>query len=261
MNLLDPITTEDLSLMYELSGVGKQFNRKVIALQGVDLAIREGDFLSIQGATGGGKTTLLQLLGALDRPTSGTLLFEGKNLSNLGDGQLSKLRGRTFGFVFQSFNLIPTLTARQNVEAALVPVGVRSSERRARAAEALASVGLGDRLDHLPSELSGGQQQRVAIARALVKKPRVVLADEPTGNLDEETRDEIIDLIETLWRRGGLTLILVTHESTIARRAPRTAWISQGTLSVRMSDESNDYPCPARADARAPDAGRSRPPH
>jgi putative ABC transport system ATP-binding protein len=228
-------------LMYELSGVGKRFNKKVAALQEVDLTIKNGDFLAIQGATGGGKTTLLQLLGALDRPTSGTVLFEGRDLGRLSEGQLSRVRAGAFGFIFQSFNLIPTLTALENVETALVPLDVKGSERRARAAQALAGVGLDDRLDHLPSELSGGQQQRVAIARALVKEPRVVLADEPTGNLDEETRDDIIGLIESLWRRRGLTLVLVTHERSIARRAPRVAWIDQGTLTERMTQPGGDH--------------------
>ena len=235
-------TTEDAAPMYELKRIGKRFNRKVVALHEVDLTIKDGDFIAIQGATGGGKTTLLQVLGALDRPTSGTIIFEGRNLGRLREGQLTRLRGRAFGFIFQTFNLIPTLTALQNVEAALVPLGVKSSERRVRAARALAGVGLQDRLDHLPSELSGGQQQRVAIARALVKGPRVILADEPTGNLDEDTRDEIIGLIEALWQRGGLTVILVTHESAVARRAPRTAWIDNGTLTERRPTESGIHP-------------------
>jgi ABC-type uncharacterized transport system YnjBCD ATPase subunit len=152
--------------MYQLSGVGKRFNKKVTALEEVDLSLQDGDFLAVQGATGGGKTTLLQLLGALDRPTSGTLPFEGRNLGRLREGQLTNLRARAFGFIFQAFNLIPTLTALQNVETALVPLHVKGSERRSRATQALAGVGLQDRLHHLPSELSGGQQQRVAIARA-----------------------------------------------------------------------------------------------
>jgi putative ABC transport system ATP-binding protein len=229
----------DGAAMYQLSGVSKRFNKKVEALRDVNLAVEDGDFVAVQGATGGGKTTLLQLLGALDQPTSGTLTFEGRNLGRLREGQLTKLRARAFGFIFQTFNLIPTLTALQNVETALVPLRVKGSERRARAAQALAGVGLEDRLHHLPSELSVGQQQRVAIARALVKEPRVILADEPTGNLDEETRDDIIGLLESLWR-GGLTLILVTHDSSIAGRAPRIAWISHGKLTIRK-----ERPAPA----------------
>ncbi|HEX4212211.1 MAG TPA: ABC transporter ATP-binding protein [Candidatus Dormibacteraeota bacterium] len=219
--------------MYELSKVGKRFSSKVIALRDVDLSIGAGEFLAVQGSTGGGKTTLLQLLGALDRPTSGTLTFDGRDLGRLREGQLTRLRGSSFGFIFQTFNLLPTLTALENVETALVPLRVRGSERRERSLQALVEVGLEERINHLPSELSGGQQQRVAIARALVKYPRVILADEPTGNLDEDTRDEIIDLLETLWRDRGLTCILVTHDSAIARRAQRTVWISHGRLSAR----------------------------
>lgn len=148
---------------------------------------------------------------------------------------LTKVRSENIGFIFQSFNLIPTLTAQENVETALVPMGVRAAKRRERAARALESVGLGERLNHLPSELSGGQQQRVAIARALVKEPKVLLADEPTGNLDEATRDDIMALLEGLWRDRGLTFVLVTHDSAIAKRAPRVATIRKGTLTVRES--------------------------
>jgi putative ABC transport system ATP-binding protein len=149
------------------------------------------------------------------------------------EGQLTRVRATKIGFIFQTFNLIPTLSAAENVEAALVPLRVPAGRRRAQAAAALESVGLADRARHLPSELSGGQQQRVAIARALVKQPRVLLADEPTGNLDEDTRDEIIALLEALWRERGLTLVLITHDSPVARRAQRVAVMSQGTLSMR----------------------------
>ena len=187
--------------------------------------------IAIQGPTGGGKSTLLQMLGALDRPTSGSITLDDRPLGKLGDGALAKVRAREIGFVFQGFNLIPTLTAQENVETALAPLGLTSAERKRRATEALESLGLGDRLRHLPVELSGGQQQRVAIARALVKEPRVLLADEPTGNLDEETRDEIMDLLEGLWRDRGLTLIIVTHDSAVAKRAQRRLRIKQGKVS------------------------------
>jgi putative ABC transport system ATP-binding protein len=143
------------------------------------------------------------------------------------------VRSETIGFVFQSFNLIPTLTAQENVETALVPLGVKTRERRERAAEALESVGLGERLGHLPGEMSGGQQQRVAIARALVKRPKVLLADEPTGNLDESMRDEIMDVLERMWTELGLTFVMVTHDSVIARKAPRVATIRKGSITVR----------------------------
>jgi putative ABC transport system ATP-binding protein len=223
--------------MYKLSGVTKDYQKGrvvVHALQGVDLVIEDSEWLAIQGPTGHGKTTLLQMLGGLDRPTSGIVDFDGQDLAQLRESQVTRIRATSIGFIFQTFNLIPTLSAQENVEAALVPLGISGAERRSRAAKALTDVGLGDRLRHLPSELSGGQQQRVAIARALVKEPKVVLADEPTGNLDEDTRDEIISLLENLWRSRGLTLVLVTHDSGIARRAQRVAVMRNGKLSIRQ---------------------------
>lgn len=223
--------------MYQLTNVTKTYQNGrnvVIALQGVDLAISDGEWLAIQGPTGHGKSTLLQMLGGLDRPTSGSVEFDGQDLAELRESEVTAVRARSIGFIFQTFNLIPTLSALENVEAALVPLGIRAAQRRDRSAKALADVGLGDRLRHLPSELSGGQQQRVAIARALVKEPTVLLADEPTGNLDEETRDEIIALLEKLWRDRGLTLILVTHDSPVARRAQRIGVIRNGKLSIKQ---------------------------
>jgi putative ABC transport system ATP-binding protein len=223
--------------MYKLTGVTKDYQKgraTVHALRGVDLVIEDGEWLAIQGPTGHGKTTLLQMLGGLDRPTSGIVDFDGQDLAQLRESQVTRIRATSIGFIFQTFNLIPTLSAQENVEAALVPLGISGAERRSRAAKALTDVGLGDRLRHLPSELSGGQQQRVAIARALVKEPKVVLADEPTGNLDEDTRDEIISLLENLWRSRGLTLVLVTHDSGIARRAQRVAVMRNGKLSIRQ---------------------------
>lgn len=219
--------------MYRLKNVTKEYpgkGRKVTALNNVTLDIPDGQLVAIQGPTGGGKSTLLQMLGALDRPTSGTVELEDSSLGSMADRRLTGIRGKEIGFVFQGFNLIPTLTALENVETALVPLGVSATERRERAAGALESVGLGDRGDHRPDELSGGQQQRVAIARALVKEPDVLLADEPTGNLDEETRDEIMDLLEGLWRDRGLTLVIVTHDSAVARRAQRRLHIKQGKV-------------------------------
>ncbi|MFE6105042.1 ABC transporter ATP-binding protein [Streptomyces laurentii] len=227
--------------MYELTGVTKQYRRgqgRVDALAGVDLTVREGDRLVIQGPTGGGKSTLLQMLGGLDRPTSGSVVFDGTDLATLSERRLTAVRARTMGFVFQSFNLIPTLTAQENVETALVPLGTRAAERRRRAAEALESVGLGERAGHLPSELSGGQQQRVAIARALVKRPKVLLADEPTGNLDESMRDEIVELLDGLWKEHGLTFVMVTHDSAIARRAPRLAILRKGQITLKENQRA-----------------------
>jgi putative ABC transport system ATP-binding protein len=227
--------------MYELTGVTKKYQTKrgpVTALNGIDLRIEDGELLAVQGPTGHGKSTLLQMLGGLDRPTSGAVRFDGQQLDTLSERRMTDLRARNFGFVFQTFNLVQTLSAAENVEAALVPLGVGADERRRRAVEALDEVGLGDRLHHVPAELSGGQQQRVAIARALVKQPKVILADEPTGNLDEGTRDEIIAIIEGLWKERGLTVIMVTHDSVVARRAPKIAWISKGTLKLKVGRQS-----------------------
>jgi len=224
--------------MYKLTNVTKDYpkgRQTVHALRGVNLQIADGEWLAIQGPTGHGKSTLLQILGGLDRPSSGSVDFDGRDLALLGEAAMTKVRAQSIGFIFQTFNLIPTLSAQENVETALVPLGVSGASRKARAAEALSSLGLGDRLRHLPSELSGGQQQRVAIARALVKEPTVLLADEPTGNLDEDTRDEIIGLLEKLWQDSGLTLILVTHDSSIARRAQRLGTMKNGKLTVKQT--------------------------
>ncbi len=223
--------------MYKLTGVTKTYQKgraTVAALQGVDLDIADGEWLAVQGPTGHGKTTLLQMLGGLDRPTSGEVDLGSQNLARLRESKVTRIRATSIGFIFQTFNLVPTLSAQENVETALVPLGVSGGERRARAARALADLGLADRARHLPGELSGGQQQRVAIARALVKEPKVLLADEPTGNLDEGTRDEIIGLLEKLWRERGLTLVLVTHDSSVARKAQRVAVIRDGKLSIRQ---------------------------
>jgi putative ABC transport system ATP-binding protein len=221
--------------MYKLSGVTKRFatgRGTVEALRGVDLEIGDGEWFSIQGPTGGGKTTLLQIIGGLDRATSGAVELGGRNLTRMREGRITRVRAGSIGFIFQTFNLIPTLNAVENVEMALAPLHVRTVQRKARAADALRAVGLGDRLRHLPSELSGGQQQRVAIARALVKEPTVLLADEPTGNLDEGTRDDIMTLLATLWRERGLTMVIVTHDSTVAARAQRIGRLADGRLTA-----------------------------
>jgi putative ABC transport system ATP-binding protein len=223
--------------MYKLTDVRKDYpkGRSVVhALAGVDAVIEDGEWLAIQGPTGHGKSTLLQVLGGLDRPTSGVVELDGQNLGELRESEVTRVRATSIGFIFQTFNLIPTLSAQENVEVALVPLGVGPAERRARAAAALASVSLEERERHLPSELSGGQQQRVAIARALVKEPKVVLADEPTGNLDEGTRDDIMGLLEKLWRERGITLIVVTHDSTVARRAQRIGIMRKGRLTIKQ---------------------------
>ena len=224
--------------MYSLKGVTKDYpkgRQTVHALRGVDLEIADGEWLAIQGPTGHGKSTLLQILGGLDRPTAGILGFDGRDLAKTREAEMTKIRARSIGFAFQTFNLIPTLSAQENVETALVPLGIGGAERKTRAAEALSSVSLGDRLRHLPSELSGGQQQRVAIARALVKEPKVLLADEPTGNLDEDTRDEIMALMEKLWQDKGLTMVIVTHDTSVARRAQRLGTMRNGQLTVKQT--------------------------
>ncbi len=223
------------SPIYRLQNVSKTYkqkNRTVTALTNVDLTIPQGQLVAIQGPTGGGKSTLLQMLGALDRPSAGSVLLGEHDVAKLGDGALTDLRATEIGFVFQSFNLIPTLTALENVETAFAgSLANRSKDEvRSRATAALQEVGLGERLDHLPAELSGGQQQRVAIARALVKNPSVLLADEPTGALDEGTRDEIMGIIERQWKERGLTVVIVTHDSWVARRAERRLHIKQGLV-------------------------------
>jgi putative ABC transport system ATP-binding protein len=215
---------------YTLKGVAKFFQRgptTVRALDGIDLEIAAGELVALEGPSGSGKTTLLQLMGALDRPSSGTIEFEGRDLARLPDIELAALRLRSFGFVFQQFNLIPTLTAVENVEVKLAPVG----GTRERALELLGEVGLAERADHLPSHLSGGEQQRVAIARALSVEPRVVLADEPTGNLDSATGGEIIGLLAALAADHGSTVIVATHDGTLAARAPRRITMRDGRLA------------------------------
>jgi putative ABC transport system ATP-binding protein len=218
---------------YELSGVGKAFMRGAVvinAVHDVDLVIEAGEFVAIEGPSGSGKTTLLQLLGALDRPSNGRVDFEGRDLAGLGDSELAELRLRSFGFVFQQFNLIPTLTALENVEAKLAPTGVADAELRERSAALLAEVGLAGRATHLPSHLSGGEQQRVAIARALSVEPRVILADEPTGNLDTATGADIIETLAGLAAQRGTTVIVATHDAGLADRAPRRLAMRDGRL-------------------------------
>ncbi len=222
--------------MYQLNDVTRLYakgKKTVPAVRDLTLRIDDGEWLAVQGRTGHGKSTLLNLLGGLDRPTKGSIGLDRKDLAQLSEGQLTKLRAQSIGFIFQTFNLIPTLSAAENVEAALIPLGIGGTERRRRVEAALESVGLADRARHLPGELSGGQQQRTAIARALVKEPTVLLADEPTGNLDEDTRDDIINLLEKIWRERGLTMILVTHDSAIAQRAQRIGVMSKGQITLR----------------------------
>jgi putative ABC transport system ATP-binding protein len=214
---------------YTLTAVARIYTRGpalVRALDEVTLEIEPGEFVALEGPSGSGKTTLLQILGALDRPSAGTVSFEGRDLASLRDRELAELRLRSFGFVFQQFNLIPTLSAVENVEAKLAPAG----GTRQRARELLDEVGLAARAEHLPAQLSGGEQQRVAIARALSVEPRVVLADEPTGNLDSGTGGEIIDLLAGLAAEHGSTVVVATHDASLAARAPRRVAMRDGKL-------------------------------
>ncbi len=220
--------------LYELRGVARTFQRGgtvIRAVDGIDLTIDAGEIVAVEGPSGSGKTTLLQLLGTLDRPSAGQVFFEGRDVNTLGDRDLAQIRLRALGFVFQTFNLIPTLTALENVEAKLAPAGVTDADLRSRSLALLAEVGLRDRADHLPGQLSGGEQQRVAIARALATEPRVVLADEPTGNLDSATGAEIIELLTRLSQEHGQTIVLVTHDPDVAAKAQRVLRMQDGRLA------------------------------
>ena len=220
--------------IYSLTDVRRVFrsgSAEVAAVDGVTLEIGAGEFVAIEGPSGSGKSTMLQLLGALDRPTGGRLEFDGRDLGAMSENERTGLRRHDIGFVFQHFNLIPTLTAAENVEAALVPTKTKTADRRTRVTELLAQVGLAHRSDHLPSRLSGGEQQRVAIARALANAPRVVLADEPTGNLDSKTSREVMDVLSGLSADTGVTLILVTHAEEVAARAARRLSMRDGRLA------------------------------
>jgi putative ABC transport system ATP-binding protein len=205
-------------------------DQKVHALRGVSLRIDWGEFVAIMGASGGGKSTLMNILGCLDRPTSGRYLLAGRDVATLGDDDLALVRNRMIGFVFQSFNLLARTPALKNVEVPLIYAGVSPRARAERARASLEAVGLGSRLDHQPSQLSGGQQQRVAVARAMVTNPPIIMADEPTGNLDSQVTVEIMNLLQSLNRERGLTLILVTHEEEVAAYAGRVVRMRDGQI-------------------------------
>ncbi len=217
------IDIQDMRKVYDLGTI------QVEALRGVNVNILENDYVAIMGPSGSGKSTLMNLIGCLDTPTSGEYILAGERVAHLSDRQLAEIRNRRIGFVFQTFNLLPRASALQNVELPLVYAGESPSERRRRSKEALEAVGLGDRMKHKPNEMSGGQRQRVAIARALVTNPSIILADEPTGNLDSKTGDEIMQLLEKIYANGN-TIILVTHEEDIARHARRIIRLRDGLV-------------------------------
>jgi putative ABC transport system ATP-binding protein len=219
-------------LVIEIENVTKLYKmgeETVHALLGVSIKVHRNEYLAIMGPSGSGKSTLMNMLGCLDTPTNGKYHFTGKDVSDMSDDELADIRNREIGFVFQTFNLLPRSTSLANVELPLIYAGLSHHDRRAKAVEALESVGLGDRMGHKPNELSGGQRQRVAIARALVNKPSIILADEPTGNLDSRTGEEIMQLFEDLYAQGN-TIIVVTHEEDIARHARRIVRLRDGLI-------------------------------
>src|SRR3989454_12238294 len=224
-------------IMIDIENITKDYvmgEEIVRALRGVSLQIHKNEYIAVMGPSGSGKSTLMNMFGCLDTPTSGRYEFNGKNVAEMNDDELAAIRNREIGFVFQTFNLLPRSNSLRNVELPLIYAGVDPQTREERATQALVDVGLGDRLNHKPSELSGGQRQRVAIARALVTKPSIILADEPTGNLDSKTGEEIMALFEDLYRSGN-TIILVTHEHDIAQHAHRIIHIRDGKIA---SDEA-----------------------
>jgi putative ABC transport system ATP-binding protein len=220
------IEIRDLRKAYALDGV------EIQALRGIDLTVEEGELLAIMGPSGSGKSTLMNILGCLDVADSGSYHLRGGDVTRMSPNELARLRNREIGFVFQGFNLLPRTSALENVETPLIYAGAGKHERHERAREALERLGLAERLHHLPNQLSGGQQQRVAIARALVTRPALLLADEPTGNLDTATSGEILEVLETLNRTEGLTIVLITHEPDVARRARRVLYVRDGRLEA-----------------------------
>ena len=232
------IQLRDLKRTYEMGA------EKVHALAGVDLDIAVNEYVAIMGPSGSGKSTLMNIVGCLDTPSSGSYKLKGTEIGKLSDDELARIRNQEIGFVFQTFNLLPRADALHNVELPLVYAGLKHEERRKRAREALEMVGLGDRMKHLPNELSGGQRQRVAIARALVNRPSIILADEPTGNLDTSTGEEIMASFERIWKQGN-TVILVTHEADIAAHAKRVVRMRDGKVESDLASTASASPTPA----------------
>lgn len=222
--------TSELIRIEELHKVYRMGSVQIDALRGISLSIAHMEFVSIMGPSGSGKSTLMNIIGCMDKPTDGRYLLEGRDIRNLGKDELAKIRNKRIGFIFQGFNLLPRHTALENVELPLLYNGAPAKERRERAMEALLKVGLAERAGHFSAQLSGGEQQRVAIARALVKNPPLILADEPTGNLDSRTSIEVMEILNALNEKNGITIILVTHEKDIALFSKRTLMIRDGRV-------------------------------
>ncbi len=221
-----------MSNVIEIRNIIRDFplgQETVHVLKGIDLDIQRGDYIAIMGPSGSGKSTLMNLLGCLDTPTSGSYILNGKDVSKMSDDELAEIRNNEIGFVFQTFNLLPRTTALENVALPMIYAGISKKERTDRAEEVLEDVGLADRMDHKPNQLSGGQRQRVAVGRALVNKPSIILADEPTGNLDSKTSEEIMDLLDEIHKNGN-TVIVVTHEEDIAAKAHRVIRLIDGMV-------------------------------
>jgi putative ABC transport system ATP-binding protein len=222
-------------VIVDLKGVSKTFHKgreALVVLDNLDLRMHQGEFKALMGPSGSGKSTLLNLVAGLDRPTSGKAVVDGKNLGDMSDAQLARFRADTMGFIFQAYNLLPVLTAIENVELPLLLTKLGRKERRKRAATALRVVGLEDRMDHYPRQLSGGQEQRVTIARAIVNDPRIIVADEPTGDLDRQSADDILDLLVRLNEEFDKTILMVTHDPEAASRAQQTIHLSKGTVEA-----------------------------